>query len=146
MKPCYSGIIAALLFIFCGHGQAQTALQASQNPVIMHYYSLQQLQELENTDTAALNSVIYYFTQSFIVEPIQCNDCLPFDSAHFDVAKYEYLRLPDQTFIRTFDKYGFKLILFPVSEMPYYYPIQHVPKTDPGDSGGATETETNQPH
>ena len=142
MKYCYFMIVAAA-FCISSSTHAQTAQEASQNPVIMHYYTLQQLQDMEQLDTAELNSVISSFTHTILLAPLPCDDCLPFDSAHFDVAKYEYLRLPDQTYIRTFDKYGFKLILFPVSEMPYYYPIQHTPKTDPGES---SEPETNQPH
>jgi hypothetical protein len=130
---CLTMTVAVLCFL-CSHAKAQTAAQAAQHPAIMKYYTLAQLENLEQLDTAELNSVVYYFTKSFIVEPIQCTECLPFDSASFDITKYEYLRQADQTYIRTFDKYGFKLILFPVSAMPYYYAIQHVPKVDPGET------------
>ena len=117
---------------------AQTAAEAMAHPVIMKYYTPEQLQYLELHDTTELKSIIYYFTQSFTVIPVQCDDCLPFDPAQFDISKYEHLRLENETYIRTFDKYGFKLILKPVNEMPYYYAIQHVSPVGPG--------KTNEPH
>jgi hypothetical protein len=141
MKHLCSGLMIVLFCFLCNSSKAQTALQASQIPSIARYYTLAQLQELEQHDTTELHAVIYYYTHSFIVEPIQCSDCLPFDSTNFDVSKYEYLRLTDQTYIRSFDKYGFKLILLPINAMPYYYPIQHVPKVDPGE---IEETQTQQ--
>ncbi|CAN5134612.1 hypothetical protein BH09BAC5_BH09BAC5_03730 [soil metagenome] len=134
MKHLYYRLIVVVFIVLSGSKvSAQTAAEAMTHPVINQYYTPEQLLYLEQNDTAKLASIIYYFTQSFIVEPIQCSDCLPFDSLNFDISKSEYLRLDTTTYIRVFDKYGFKLILLPISEMPYYYDIQHVPEIDPGD-------------
>jgi hypothetical protein len=103
------------------------------HPVIMKYYTPEQLQYLEQHDTTELKSIIYFFTQSFIVTPIQCGDCVPFDSLNFDIMQYEHLRQKDQAYIRTFDKYGFKLVILPVNQLPYVYGIHQVPAIDPGE-------------
>ncbi len=113
---------------------AQNLQKALNNPVIMTYYTAEQLQTLDQTDSSALNDIIYYFTQSFIVEPIDCFECLPFDSSAFDISKWEYLRLDSTVYTREFTKYGFTLTLYPVSQLPAdYRSIHYVPRIDPGE-------------
>lgn len=113
---------------------AQTMEQALSNPVIMHYYTAEQLQELQAADSNEFKAVVYYFTLSFRVEPVECFDCIPFDSAMFDVTRYEHLRLQDSVYTREFTKYGFRLTLYPVSSLPYEYAIHSVPRIDPGET------------
>lgn len=127
--------VTVSLFIFLSWNKlsAQTVAEAMTHPVIMKYYTQEQLLEIEANDSTELKSIIYYFTQSFTVIPIECDDCLPFDSLNFDIMKFEYLRQKEQTYIRTFDKYGFKLILLPVNQLPYVYAIHQVPAFDPGE-------------
>ena len=127
-------VIAFALIWLPQNSLAQRTQEALSNPVIMHYYTVEQINELAANDTTELNAVIYYFTLSYRVEPIACFDCIPFDSASFDITKYEHLRLEDEVFVRDFDKYGFRLTLYPINAMPYYYGIQHVPQIDPGDT------------
>ena len=93
--------IACLLIPVTGWSQSLDI--ALNNPVIMKYYTAEQLQELAETDTAELNSIVYYFTQSFTVEPVECTDCIPFDSAAFDITKWEYLRERDSVYTREFN-------------------------------------------
>jgi hypothetical protein len=138
MKKNIYFLAVSLFLLVWNELPAQTAAEAMMHPVISKYYTAEQLQYLEQHDTTELKSIIYYFTQSFTVIPVQCDDCLPFDSLAFDITKFEHLRLANETYIRTFDKYGFKLILKPVSEMPYYYDIQHVAPVGPGKA--------NEPH
>lgn len=125
--------VSALILFSPNKLSAQSAAEAMTHPVIMKYYTAEQLQYLEQNDTTELKSIIYYFTQSFTVIPIQCDDCIPFDSLNFDIMKFEHLRQKEQTYIRSFDKYGFKLIILPVSELPYVYAIHQVPAIDQGE-------------
>lgn len=127
-----------MLLLFAGvtsvRLSAQTMEQALSNPVIMHYYTPEQLQELITADSNEFRSVVYYFTLSYRVERIECFECIPFDSATFDVTKFEHLRLQDSVYTREFDKYGFKLTLYPISSLPYEYAIHQVPQIDPGET------------
>lgn len=118
---------------FCNKVTGQSVQEAMSHPVIMLHYSQQQLEEIAQNDTAELSAIIYYFTASFIVEPIDCYDCLPFDSLMFDITKYEHLRKQDTVYTREFGKYGFRLTIVPVNSMPYAYDIHRVPAIDPGD-------------
>lgn len=106
--------------------QSPLVAEALKHPVILKYYTPDQLQSLGESDSTKLKSIVYYFTQSFIVIPEQCDECLPFDPQNFDILAYEHLRLPDQTYICSFGKYGFKLVLLPVNELPYRYPVHQV--------------------
>jgi hypothetical protein len=146
MKHFFLSIVIGVFLFLHGNvmnGQT-TAAAAMQHPVILKYYTPAQLTYMEQNDTAELASIIYYFTKSFIVVPIECTDCIPFDSTNFDVTKYEHLRLRDDTYIRTFDKYGFKLILVPINQLPYQYAIHSVSPVGPG--APANPAENNQPH
>jgi hypothetical protein len=128
-------IAIVLCFFFPPKASAQSALQqALSNPVIMQHYTQEQLEELALNDTTELNSIVYYFTASFIVEPIQCFDCLPFDSTMFDISKYEHLRKRDTVYTREFGKYGFRLTFVPINQLPYIYGIHQVPMIDPGEN------------
>jgi hypothetical protein len=129
----YPLLVSAFILFSSNKLPAQSAADAMTHPVIMKYYTAEQLQYLEQNDTTELKSIIYYFTQSFTVVPIQCDDCVPFDSLNFDIMKFEHLRQKEQTFTRTFDKYGFKLVILPVSQLPYVYAIHQVPEIDPGE-------------
>lgn len=124
MKHFLYPLVVSAFILFSGKLPAQSATEAMKHPVILQHYSASELVELERISPEKLTTIIYYYTQSFIVEPIQCTECLPFDSLNFDVSKYEYLRKTDETFVRTFDKYGFKLTLIPVQQLTYIIPIQ----------------------
>lgn len=142
MKHFFYSIFVGAFLLLQGSGMLHaqtTAAEAMRHPVILKYYTQEQLTDMQQHDTAQLAAVIYYFTQSFIVVPLQCYDCLPFDSTNFDVTRYEFLRQNEQTYIRSLDKYGFKLILVPYNQMPYpQYVIHTVPLVQPA--------ENNQPH
>lgn len=126
-------IIALFSVLAPGKASAQQIDKALNNPVIMKYYSAGQLQQIAAADTNELNSIVYYFTASFRVEPLACFECLPFDSAQFDIMRFEHLRQRDSVYTRAFDKYGFTLTLYPVSALPYTYAIHSIPQLDPGD-------------
>ncbi len=116
-------VLSALLCIFPEQVGAQTASEAMSSPVIMGYYSAEELSELERDAPEKLATIIYYYTASFTVEAIECDECIPFDPALFDVSKYEHYRLADQVYSHTFEKYGFRLTLVPVNQLKYKMPV-----------------------
>lgn len=94
-----------------------------ENPIILKHYTAQDLQVLQQTDSVKFQSIVYYYTSSFIFEEKACNDCLPITSTNFDVSEYEYLRQKNSRYTRDFWKYGFKLVLLSTNELTYKLPI-----------------------
>jgi hypothetical protein len=118
--------------MFAIKANAQSTLNtALSNPVILTHYTADELQALAVSDSAKLNSIVYYYTQSYQVEPVECSDCLPFDPSTFDISRYEHLRAQDTAYTREFTKYGFRLTLFPVNSLRYTYPVHSAPKVNP---------------
>lgn len=123
--------ICFLLFLsFQGAtGQTSTSLKAINsdpfsNPVIQKYYSSDMLHSIQSQDSLMFETIVYYFTQSFIVEPGTCYDCIPQDLSQFDVSLYENLRLKNERYTRDFEKQGFKLTLLSYSELKHMTPLQ----------------------
>lgn len=96
-----------------------------ENPVVLNHYSIQDLQSLQQTDTIKFNSIVYYYTSSYIFEERKCNDCVPISADNFDVSEYEYLRQKTSRYTREFKKYGFKLTLLSINELTYKLPIHY---------------------
>lgn len=93
------------------------------NPVILSHYTVAELQQYQINDTAKFNAIVYYYTQSYIVEAFICDVCPAFDPATFDVSKYEYIRKKTERYTRDFYKYGFKITMLSVDELKYKLPI-----------------------
>jgi hypothetical protein len=119
-------IFFSLLFIYCFlHIQSQTGTQpAFQNYAIAQHYDSLELATIQQTDTAKFSAICYYYMQSYIFETAECN-CTPPSATTFDVSQYEYLRKKNVRSERYFEKYGFKLTLLSVNEMPYRLPIHN---------------------
>lgn len=96
-----------------------------QNPVILKHYTVQDLQYLQQYDSLKLKTIVYYYTQSFYFENKECNQCIPVSIYDFDITEYEYLRQKNKTYVRHFEKYGFKLRLIPINELEYKLPIHY---------------------
>jgi len=94
------------------------------NPVILSHYSIQELQDLQLNDPVKFTTISYYYTNSYIIQSVNCNECRKFDPASFDVSVFERFRLKSERFERTFTKYGFKLILLSIDELEYKTPVQ----------------------
>ena len=77
------------------------------------------------SDTAKFNTIVYYYTRSFMAEAIDCSDCLSFDPLTFDVSVFEHMRKANERYIRVYDKYGFRLTLLSTAEMQYTLPIHN---------------------
>lgn len=111
-------------FVLYTPAQAQSSTDPFSNPVILKYYSATDLQEIQQCCPEKFQTITYYYTQSFIVEPIACSECTPIDLHNFDISQYEYLRKTDELFTRDFDKYGFRLTLLPISQLTHRTPMQ----------------------
>lgn len=106
------------------NGQISTS-NPIDNPVILNHYTVQDLQSLQQNDTTKFNSIIYYYTSSYIFEERKCNECVPISAENFDVSEYEYLRQKNTRYTRDFWKYGFKLTLLSINELTYKLPIHY---------------------
>lgn len=118
-----------LVILFCSccllPVQAQTALtNPFQNFAIRLHYDSLELVSIQQNDSAKFNTIRYYYTQSFIFETTACL-CTPPSSETFDISQYEYLRKKNVRVERYFEKYGFKLTLLAINEMPYRLPIHN---------------------
>ncbi|MDF2436517.1 MAG: hypothetical protein K0Q95_893 [Bacteroidota bacterium] len=86
------------------------------NPIILSHYSLAELQALSAKKIASIN---YYYTESFILDSIACNECRPFEPEKFDVSQFEQFRQQSTRYIRDYTKYGYRLTLLSRDEMKY---------------------------
>ncbi|MBK7183141.1 MAG: hypothetical protein IPH89_09490 [Bacteroidetes bacterium] len=102
------------------------------NPVILAHYSVQELNQMQQSDSIKFKTIVYYYTQSFSVESVICSDCIQTDIAIIDISKFEYLRKKSYNYTKDFTKYGFKLTLIATDELEYKMPI-HLPLTTPLD-------------
>jgi len=93
------------------------------NPILLSHYTIDELKQLKLDDTLKFKTINYYYTKSFIIEKIDCNNCIQKDIKSFDVSKYEYLREKQKRRLKVFSKYGFKLTLLSIDELEYKLPI-----------------------
>jgi hypothetical protein len=113
---------SVLLFLFfntlmSGQGTLQTVVRDPfSNPVILSHYTASELQQLS---PQKLNAITYYYTQSYILDSIACNECRTFDRVHFDVSQFEQFRKQDERFIREYYKYGYRLTLLSRDELEF---------------------------
>jgi len=95
------------------------------NPVILSHYPVQELQQIETQDSVKFNSIVYYYTQSFLIEAIVCDECPTTDINTVDVSTFEYLRKRSERHSRDFYKYGYKITLLSIDELKYKLPIHN---------------------
>jgi len=93
-----------------------------QNQIIKAHYKTAELHSIQQNDSLKFNSIVYYYTKSFILEKVSCN-CDQIDLLTFDISQYEYLRKKKERYTRHFEKYGFKLTLLSIDELKYKLPI-----------------------
>lgn len=117
-----------VIFFFLFISQVKLHAQSSYtNPVILSHYDSIEIALMQSNDTTKFNTVLYYYTQSFIIDTVVCSDCLPFNVNEFDVSKYEQFREKNTRYIRKYNKQGFQLTLLSMNELLYKLPI-HVVK------------------
>jgi len=131
-SPLLKYIFFVAFFFFWGkHSFAQATGNASsksdpfKNPVILTHYSVADLQLMQAQDSVKFQTVVYYYTRSYIIEKISCTDCIEINISTFDVSEYEKFRKKSERYIRVFDKYGFKLTLLSIDELQYKLPIHN---------------------
>jgi hypothetical protein len=83
-----------------------------------------ELASIQQNNPAKFNSILYYYLQSYEFETTDCL-CTPPSADTFDISQYEYLRKRNVRVERYFEKYGFKLTLMAINEMPYRLPIHN---------------------
>lgn len=117
-----------LVVLFCSYcflpAKAQTAVNPFQNYAIRLHYDSLELVSIQQNDSAKFNAICYYYTRSFLFETTECL-CTPPSADTFDISQYEYLRKRNVRIERHFEKYGFKLTLLAINEMPYRLPIHN---------------------
>lgn len=133
MKISFFSFIMVLFSFLTIDSYAQTSsgtLSGDQNPysnpVILAHYDSLMLQQLETADPSKFNTIVYYYTRSFLIERIQCTECVPADIATFDVSDYEQFRKPHERYVREWHKQGFKLTLLSMDELQHKFPIHLV--------------------
>ncbi|MGZ3862722.1 MAG: hypothetical protein ACXVPN_15590 [Bacteroidia bacterium] len=122
--------IPFLLFLCFLSGSVRLVAQSAdakfnpfQHYVLLKHYTEAELQAMASSDTLKYKTVIYYYTQSYIAEPVTCAGCATFDPARFDVFEYERFRKKSSRYSRVWTKYGFKLTLLSIDELKYKLPI-----------------------
>lgn len=126
-------LLPLLVFFFlvqAAYSQTKSALSKQipvedpfQNKAILSHYSVAELQSIKDNNIEKFNTIVYYYTESFILEKISCSDCITVDLDEFDVFKFEKFRLKDKRYVREYDKYGAKLTLLSIDELTYKLPI-----------------------
>lgn len=97
--------------------------------VMLNHYSASDLEEIKNEDSLKFVSLIYYYSRSFILEKIDCEDCLSFDFADFDISMYENKRQENDNVTIINNKYGFMLTLIACKDLLHKLPIHSKIKT-----------------
>lgn len=121
MRNCFWFIL------FCCFLQTKAQISSAdpfQNYAIRLHYDSLELATMQQDDPAKLNSILYYYTQSYVFETTECL-CTPPSVDTFDISQYEYLRKRNIRVERYFEKYGFKLTLLAINEMTYRLPIHN---------------------
>lgn len=125
-------IFILCLNIFCLNnqiGKAQTELVSDpvhlihKDHAIWKHYTKDQLIEMQQTDTLKLRTIIYYYSESYILTPIPCTNCVEYNLKKFDVSKVEKYRKKSERFEHDFEKYGVHLTLLSIDELEYKLPI-----------------------
>ncbi|MGV3632341.1 MAG: hypothetical protein ACO1O6_14125 [Bacteroidota bacterium] len=126
-------MILRLLFLLLGfplfcHSQITvTDPDLPGSALVSTLYSDADLNEIANLQPAKLEAIWYYYTQSFILEPLKGDEHIPFDVTHFDISKYEHLRQKDSRRVKEDPKRGFRLTLLSTEELQYKLPV-HSPQ------------------
>jgi len=104
---------------------AQTRASSQDTDIrLLTHYSQEELDEIETTDALKFNTIVYYYTKSYIVEKIASINATSIDTAAIDVSKFEHLRKEHERAVMTFEKDGFRLILLSLDELKYRLPTQ----------------------
>jgi hypothetical protein len=126
--------LSALFILLCmGAVKAQTTItytstnelgSSTYDPRVLTYYSVEELNDIKANDPEKFTTIVYYYTQSYLLQIVDCFECNPVDPSKFDISRYEGLRKKSTTVVYDNDKEGFKLILLPVNSLEYKLPFQ----------------------
>lgn len=102
---------------------AKVNAQSDFDSRLLNHYSPEDLTFLQANDSVKFNTISYYYTQSYFVEIVPCNQCVVTDTATFDIWIYESLRKQNERVVKIV-KYGIKLTLLATDELIYLMPFQ----------------------
>jgi len=125
---CFVSSVVSAQTTITTNNQSTTDNQ-NYDPRLLNDYTADQLDEIKAQDPEFLKALEYYYTQSYLIEIIDCFECITVDPANFNVGKFEHLRKKDDYRIFVNEKGGFKLTLTPINKMDYKLPI-HLAKIE----------------
>ena len=123
-------LIFLFLLGFSFHANAQSNTSTPHLPgmaTLRAAYTATELEEMAYLAPGKFEAIRYYYTGSYILTPVKCDDCAPLDLAHFDIRKYERLRQKDSRYVAQDPKHGMTITLLSVQELAYQLPI-HAPQ------------------
>lgn len=129
-KPIFFLLVISFAFILPSNAQTQlpsppVTINDYWGPVVLSHYTPVQLAIIKNNDTTKYNTILYYYQQSFIIEPIACSDCILKPLDEVDVSEFEKFRMQSTRFVREYDKYGFRITLLSIDELLYRLPMHN---------------------
>ena len=130
IKHIFFLLVISFAFIIPSNAQSQLPsfplpINDYWGPVVLNHYTPAQLTLIKSIDTTKYNTILYYYQQSFIIEPIACSDCILKPLDEVDVSEFEKFRMQSTRFVREYDKYGFRITLFSIDEMLYRLPMHN---------------------
>lgn len=112
---------------FCSLSQNENSVVSKEiiefPKILLNYYSIDEINDIKVNDSLKFNTLCYYYTSSFEIEKINCDECMSFDSKDFDINIYEHKRLENENVSIENIKYGFRLTLIAEKDLKYKLPI-----------------------
>lgn len=123
-----SKLVMAVILLSGGLFTSTAMAQASVNNALydarlLNHYSEEELSLMKTETPDKYTAVVYYYTQSYTIESLECFDCAPLDKSTFDISKYENLRKINEIAVFKNFKQGFTLYLTPINQLEYKLPI-----------------------
>jgi hypothetical protein len=129
-KANYLNILGVIILLLAGTANSVNAQNSSSHDKrLLNDYTSEQLDEIRVQDPEMYTALNYYYTQSYVLEIVECQECTPVDPATFNIGQWEILRQREDYRIWTNYKRGFKITLIPISKMEYKLPV-HLAKLE----------------
>jgi hypothetical protein len=124
--PQFKKLGVLFLFFVCINATSIFAqsTSVSYDARMLNDYTVGQLDEIKTQDPDLYIALEYYYTQSYVIEVIDCEECSPIDPATFNIGQWEYLRKREDYRVFVNPKRGFRLTLTPISKLEYKLPAQ----------------------
>lgn len=104
-------------FTLSASAQAEKLLKEQYLPILHEKYTELELKEIKEKEPQKMNLLIYYYGKSFLIENLDCNNCLRKDPRTIDISRYEAHRKVHQRWVHDFEKWGLRLTLLAIDEL-----------------------------